>query len=233
MRMRLSSSAQEVAADHLPLAKRVLFGAITALGVPFAVLALIEGASSLLLVAFELSRPVQVVAGRTHIDYDSLLGWANRPSLFDRDLYGPGVYLRTNAQGFRNDHPFPTAAPPGRIRLVCSGDSFTLGWGVDNDHTWCALLERKNPRLDTVNMGQSGYGADQAYLWYKRDGRPLQHDLQIFAVVLDDFVRMRSSFFGYLKPVLVREGDTLRVANVPVPRWSYRMPHVAAFLDQK
>jgi len=174
----------------------------------------------------------------THTDYDTLLGWVNRRGFFDRDLYGHGIYFRTNGQGFRNDHDFTTAVAPGRVRLICSGDSFTLGYEVDNEHAWCAVLERKHPRLETVNMGQGGYGVDQVYLWYKRDGQALDHDLQVFAVIVDDFQRMQLRNFPsgggeYAKPVLTLEGDSLRVGNVPVPRWSYRMPRLVSFLHQK
>jgi hypothetical protein len=222
----------------LPLWKSLLFWGITLVGIPILALLLLEGASSFVLFARDLSRPVVDVLPAAHTDYDTLLGWVNRRGFRDRDLYGHGIYFRTNAQGFRNDHDFTTAVPPGRVRLICSGDSFTLGYDVDNEHAWCAVLERKHPRLETVNMGQGGYGVDQVYLWYKRDGQALDHDLQVFAVIVDDFQRMQLRKFPsgggeYAKPVLALEGDSLRVGNVPVPRWSYRMPRLVAFLHQK
>jgi hypothetical protein len=143
-------------------------------------------------------------------------------------MYGPGKFLRTNAQGFRNDADFSRHVPPGKARIICSGDSFTLGYGVDNEHTWPALLAARSPNLETVNMGQGGYGADQAFLWYKRDGAALDHDIQIFAVIAPDFYRMQhSSFNGYGKPVLAVENDHVVATNVPVPRsmevWSPRL----------
>jgi hypothetical protein len=132
-------------------------------------------------------------------------------------MYGPGIRLRINAQGFRNDRDFSVAVPPGRLRVICSGDSFTLGYGVDNEHAWCERLSVLNPRLETVNMGQGGYGVDQAYLWYKRDGT-LPHHVQIFAFVSDDLPRVSASGYStYAKPVLAISGETLAVTNVPVP----------------
>jgi hypothetical protein len=222
----------------LPLWKSLLFGGITMLGIPILVLLLIEGASSFVLFARDLSKPVPLPLPAAHTDYDTLLGWVNRRGFFDPDLYGHGIYFRTNAQRFRNDHDFTTAVPPGRVRLICSGDSFTLGYEVDNDHAWCAVLERKHPRLETVNMGQGGYGVDQVYLWYKRDGQLLDHDLHVFAVIQDDFRRMQlrnytSGGGEYAKPVLTLEGDSLRVGNVPVPTWSYRIPRLVSFVHQK
>src|SRR5207237_1214574 len=116
-----------------------------------------------------------------HTTYDAELGWAHRRSVSVPDLYGSGVFLKTNSQGFRGDHEIAAEEPKDRVRVICSGDSFTLGYGVDDDHAWCAQLMAMDSRLETVNMGQGGYGVDQAYLWYVRDGRALEHTVQIFA----------------------------------------------------
>jgi hypothetical protein len=226
--------AAPVTSPPLPGWKRLLFGVVCLVGVPLLLLVVLEGGSSLLLLVADLYRTPPQLTERPHTQYDTLLGWVNRPDFYDHDLYAPGVYLRTNSQGFRNDHAITPRVPPGRARAICSGDSFTLGYGVDNDHTWCALLEHRIHGLETVNMGQGGYGADQAYLWYKRDAEHLDHQVQIFAVILEDFRRAaRRSFQGFGKPVLRAVGDSLVVDNVPVPRWPYRMPRLAAYLAAK
>jgi hypothetical protein len=101
---------------------------------------------------------------------------------------------------------------------VCSGDSFTLGVGVADDRTWCAMLESLAPGLATVNMGQNGYGVDQVYLWYKRDGAKLAHDVQLFAYITDDFRRMQfTTAYGSAKPRLELRNDSLVTTNIPVP----------------
>jgi hypothetical protein len=115
--------------------------------------------------------------------------------------------------------------PQGKARIICSGDSFTLGYGVSNHDTWCHQLISLDKRLETVNMGQGGYGIDQAFLWYMRDGIKLQHDIHVFAFITNDFWRMqRDNFLGYGKPVLQVRDEVLVPHNVPVPRWSYLMP---------
>jgi hypothetical protein len=74
-------------------------------------------------------------------------------------------------------------------------------------------------RLETVNMGQGGYGVDQAYLWYARDGAALEHQIHLFAFVREDFARMGSKqFLQYGKPVLQIEHGQLVTHNVPVPQ---------------
>jgi hypothetical protein len=127
------------------------------------------------------------------------------------------MHMHTNSRGFRGRAEVTDAKPNGKRRLVCSGDSFTLGVGVGDDHPWCHLLASET--LETVNMGQGGYGIDQAYLWYKRDAKAMEHDLHLLSFVTDDFTRMaRVSFLGYAKPKLELDGDSLRVEGVPTPR---------------
>jgi len=114
----------------------------------------------------------RLTAERLHTRYDAELGWISIPNVSLPDLYGPGIGLTTNADGFRGPLPVEDR-DPGTSRVICSGDSFTLGYGVGDLDTWCHQLAALDPGLRTVNMGQGGYGVDQAYLWYKRDGRTL------------------------------------------------------------
>jgi lysophospholipase L1-like esterase len=182
-----------------------------------------EGLASCLLVAGRLLRAEPIVKERAHCRYDETLGWVQLPDLDLADQYGPGVFLRTNARGFRGRRDVATDVPAGRVRVVCSGDSFTLGYGVDDDHAWCELLT--TPRRETVNMGQGGYGVDQAYLWYRRDGEPLAHHAHVFAVDTLMFDRMRfDAFLGYGRPVLRLVDDALVVTNAPIPRRGYLVP---------
>ena len=178
----------------------------------------LEGLASLLVVADLAVEQSRTLAERIHVRHDPELGWVNIPDLVIPDMYGPGISLRTNAQGFRNDRPFTRAVLPGRLRLICSGDSFTLGYGVSNDDAWCNALAALDPGIEPVNMGQGGYGLDQAWLWYMRDGARLDHDVHVLAFINDDFSRMRGeTFLGYAKPTLAVEGGRLVVRHVPVP----------------
>jgi len=159
------------------------------------------------------------LAEKRYTEYDELLGWINMPDIYIRDMYGPGIYLKTNEQRIRNNNNYSLQSPPDKIRVICSGDSFTFGFGVDNDHTWCHYLALINGKLETINMGQGGYGIDQAYLWYKRDGQKLNPDILIFAFITSDFYRMKSEkFFGFDKPILKLENGVLITQNVPIPR---------------
>lgn len=183
----------------------------------------IEGAFSTLFVLHLIHQPdADRLAERQHTRYDPQLGWSNIPNRVIENLYGDGVFLRINKEGFRDNQDVSDSSGDGRTKIVCSGDSFTMGYGVDNDHTWCHLLSVLDPHLRTINMGQGGYGIDQAYLWYLRDGLNLGHQLHVFAVIGDDFDRCGPSFLGYSKPYFVLKNDALELRNVPVPPQSSR-----------
>lgn len=61
-----------------------------------------------------------------------------------------------NALGFRGSQRWPEK-PSGVTRIAVIGDSFTLGIGVRDEHTWPAQLERVlgEERLEVLNFGVS------------------------------------------------------------------------------
>lgn len=180
---------------------------------------LLEGLSS-----FALSFTAAFTASELSATrYDELLGWVSKPDVQERNMFGPGLSLRTSSQTFRNGEVFTAAVPKGKVRILCSGDAYTQGQGVDNDHTWPALLGTMDWRLQVVNLGQAGYGLDQSYLRYVRDGMPLDHKIHIFALTSSDFLRVKNSkFLGvYDKPVLTLDGGRITVRNIPVPGASF------------
>lgn len=189
----------------------------------------LEGFCSFIFSFFQIQRS-QIIAERIHTEYDPLLGWINKPDLYIKDMYGPGKYFQTNSQRFRNNSNFDINIPKGKRRWICCGDSFTLGYGVDNDNTWSALLSSIVPDIETVNMGQGGYGIDQAYLWFMRDGIKLQYDLLIFAFITSDLSRAISpKFRDYSKPLLSIDDGTIVTKNIPVERPGFITQHLPKF----
>ena len=193
--------------------------------------------SFLLLISFEglcsMYLVFRGVAGHVDRDmegyytkYDELLGWISKSNFTKKNLFGKGRDLKTNSQSFRNDKDFSTSVPEGKIRIICSGDSFTFGYGVDNKHTWCEKLASFDKQFETVNLGQSGYGVDQSYLWYMRDGRNLEHNIHLFAFITDDFYRIKSNEMrGFKKPVLrIVNGKVTTIKSFQIPRDTYFFP---------
>lgn len=73
--------------------------------------------------------------------------------------------VKVNSQGMRGDE-FPLDKPPGKIRIISFGDSYTYGYGVGQDETYPAqlarLLEERFPgRYEVLNAGVNGYGTYQ------------------------------------------------------------------------
>jgi hypothetical protein len=206
---------------------RLLRGASSVVLRLLLVLVVIEGTASWIGFGIALpdgGRPPE--RERLHMQYDPELGWAHVPDTHLEDFYGPGRHLTINAQGFRGKRSYTPDTPEGRLRAICAGDQFTLGTGVGDDDTWCARLESLEPRFETLNLGQGGYGLDQSYLWYRRDGMAFETDLVVFAFVRDEFTRMESpTYRQYAKPLLRLEDDgDLAVRNVPVPHPGERVP---------
>src|SRR5258708_2619009 len=137
--------------------QRIAFTAILVL-LPFVLLALLEGTISLGRFALGLRDRRFFIGEAGHTERDTLLGWINKPNLFRPNEYGKGKSLRIDAQRFRHDGDVSASPPPGRRRVVCSGDSFTYGDGVGDAENWCAMLAAADTALETINMGQVAYG---------------------------------------------------------------------------
>jgi hypothetical protein len=102
---------------------------------------------------------------------------------------------------------------------------------VDGDETWCSLFGDLDPALEPVNMGQVGYGVDQAYLWYRRDAADLDVDLHLLAFITHDFMRMKyREFAGFGRPVLVVRDGRIEMANEPIPEKGFIMPTLTLVL---
>src|SRR4030095_3445061 len=158
---------------------------------------------------------------RQHVMYDPLLGWVNWPNLRLTNYYGDGVNLSTNSQSHRGTKEYERAVPSGQRRLLCMGDSFTLAIGVGDDEAFCHTLRALDPHLETVNLGEPGYGFDQVYLKYKREGAKVDHQVVLISLIEDDFNRMQGPrFLAYEKPFVTAREGKLEVLNIPVPRIS-------------
>jgi len=180
-------------------------------------LLVVEGFSSALVVGHTAWWTLQPFDERVHTTHDAELGWRNIPNFVRPEMYGPNTRLSIDARGFRAV-PSPPAAATPRLSVICSGDSFTFGVGVGDADTWCHHLTSIDARISTTNMGQIGYGVDQAFLWYRRNASEVPHDVQVLAFVSADFDRMRyATFMSYGKPVLAIEDGNLVVRNAPVP----------------
>lgn len=159
--------------------------------------------------------------------YDSLLGWKNRPGAAGWFLLPDSrTYVRINSQGLRDiEHSYRPGATP---RILVLGDSFTWGFGVERFQRFTDLVWRLvEPCVEIVNTGVAGYGTDQELLYYRTEGFKYSPRLVILAFTLNDVVNNRHPMqYTYPKPQFELHNGKLVLQNVPVPPrtapWSQR-----------
>src|SRR4051812_34618680 len=67
----------------------------------------------------------------------------------------------TNSRGFRGRDEYAIPKPRGVYRILALGDSVVDGYGVEDDETFCAKLQKKlTPvrRTEVMNLGIAGFG---------------------------------------------------------------------------
>lgn len=102
---------------------------------------------------------------RKGVQQDPTLPWSwmpipNAPCYITTE---PGLYF--NSLGYRGP-VFQEKKAADTLRIVCMGDSCTLGWGVHDDETYCHLLQellqrRFKKNIETINAGVLGYASSQ------------------------------------------------------------------------
>lgn len=150
--------------------------------------------------------------------YDPELGWKPRPGV-----------RHYNSAGFISSAPEPAPAPPtDRLRIALFGGSYTEG---DFDKGWWRVLESElnaaGLPAEVLNFGVGGYGMDQAYLRWRRDGAPYRPHLVIFGFAAANcadnmnMVRMvkdPDTGVPFTKPrFLLQPGGALEQINSPTP----------------
>jgi hypothetical protein len=118
-------------------------------------------------------RRAEEVIGR----HDPDIGWALTPGAHARVVAERATYdVALNSRGFRDVERGARRAGVRRIALV--GDSYGFGWGVAQDETFGALLERDaRVGAEVANLCVPGYSTDQELWTLEREGRSLAPDL--------------------------------------------------------
>lgn len=68
--------------------------------------------------------------------------------------------LKVNKYGFRGSHSTVPEKKKDLVRIACIGDSFTMGWGVEEEQSWPFLLEtflnNEEIEAEVLNWGKGG-----------------------------------------------------------------------------
>jgi carbamoyltransferase len=166
---------------------------------------------------------------RQLFEYHPVIGYRYIPGIKARVPYEGGGYLiRVNRSGFRCRHEFAAAKPPGRLRVLLCGDSFTAGDGVSDGYRYGDLLEKLIPGLEVYNLALPGTGTDQQYLAFQEFGQGLEYDVLILGVLVENILRVKARYriyyneqgdeVVYAKPYFELEDGELKLRQVPVPK---------------
>jgi lysophospholipase L1-like esterase len=112
------------------------------------------------------------------------IGHLHRPNV-RRELMG--VEIRTNSDGLRDDEY--AKERNHKRRIIFLGDSLTLGWGVDKEDTFEALLERQLSRqspTEIINFGHGNYNTDQEVSLFLEKGLPHKPDKVVLFYFIND-----------------------------------------------
>ena len=123
-------------------------------------------------------------------EYDPKLGWRGRPHLHCILNEGDfAVAIAQNSRGFR-DTERSVEKPPGVTRILCCGDSFTWGWGVEQGDIYTAVLERRyaeaGAAVEILNAGVGGYSTDQLLIYLLGEGLFYAPDHVVYQAAWND-----------------------------------------------
>lgn len=174
-----------------------------------------------------------------YMAWDGDLGWTNRPSTCTPD----NKYC-ANSDGLRSDHEYTKEIAPGVLRVALFGDSFIHGHDVDLPGSLAPQLEKaldaRGVRAEALNFGVGGFGIDQAYLRYSRDGSKFDANVIVEGLQFENIARHLMVFrliaypqskIPFSKPRFHFEGPSLLVANKPTVA-PERVPDTLAHFDR-
>jgi lysophospholipase L1-like esterase len=95
------------------------------------------------------------------------------------------IDLIINSKGLR-DREYPYQKPPGTRRILCLGDSYACGYGVEAEETFAKQLERilnagahSGTRWETLNAGVGSTGTAHHLAYFVKEGHRYEPDLVI------------------------------------------------------
>ena len=125
--------------------------------------------------------------------YSNLLGdFAPDTRTVDRRIPEKPYLFSTNSQGLRSLQEISPQKPPGTLRILCLGDSFTMGWGVNDEFTYPEQLRqsvlRNTPgvKLDVINAGNTFNNILDQLDYFNDKGAKLAPDLVIVQFYAND-----------------------------------------------
>jgi lysophospholipase L1-like esterase len=149
-------------------------------------LALAAGSLLFCVLLFELTLRVLGFGNVEIYESDPVVFWRLKPNqrCYTKVDHKP---VRINSHGTRGPE-FSVAKPPGTIRILSLGDSRTFGWGLTEEETYSARLERalqervgSSPRIEVINAGVNAWSYAQLLIYFRERGLAFRPDYVIMA----------------------------------------------------
>ena len=97
--------------------------------------------------------------------------------------------IKINNFGLR-DNKFNARLDKNTKRILLLGDSFTFGFGVEQEETYGSILENLlNKNYTILNAGVGGYSLDMEYIYLKEKGLKFNPDIVIVGFFIGNDVR--------------------------------------------
>ncbi len=168
------------------------------------------------LAGLEIFLRIKGVDTRSWTRPDPVIGWSSIPgaryvNVPAEKCAGWGSSGRMNSHGLR-DREIPYEKPPGTIRILALGDSFTEAFQFAIERTWTKLLEEElnargdGRRYEVINAGRSGMATTHEWLFFSREGKKYDPDIVLLLFIVNDFqenskkLALATAYGPYLAP---------------------------------
>lgn len=167
-----------------------------------------EGALRLLLPGYVASAGIEQ---NFFCRFDDELGWRPLPDVSGQhQRHGFSVFVHQNQFGLRGPNTMRREKTTTTTRMLVLGDSYVWGYGVDQDRIFTDPQVHQS-EMELINFGVSGYGTDQEFLLYLREGTFFEADEVVLAFTPYNDVENNLSPKQYdkLKPYFTISGHQL------------------------
>ena len=155
------------------------------------------------------------------LQYDSDLGWKLTPNWSGKHIHHDfEVNYSVGSDATRKQSVNRVSKPHKVVGVL--GDSFTFGFGVNDDETFTSRLSQDNPEKQFINFGVPGFSTDQEYLLMRKHGKFAgvnEYWLVVYLVndILDNALSHPLQAEPS-KPYFVIDKGRLTLKNTPVPK---------------
>ena len=143
--------------------------------------------------------------------FDGEIGWVPLPNISGQhQRHGFSAFVHQNQFGLRGPNSMAREKNSTRKRTLVLGDSYVWGYGVDQQWVFTEPNVHHS-ETELINFGVSGYGTDQEYLLYLREGVLFDVDEVVLVVTPYNDVEnnLADEQYRHVKPYFTQSDDRL------------------------